>query len=411
MASNRRVWVALVDGKGFKLTSPGKVNVSPDSDVDDIKQAVEAMYHDSVLARITPTDISVYVDQAAFARNDAPLAVDAMVEGYGEHLANPILVVAPFTSNKSQHDGDVETHRAVEGPVSVFSNKPWQAFATSVKPMLSAIAPVERDSWTEYSKREQLHYGVETLPLPSLRGLDTTSTLLLYEPCSSQNEIHLNGVMRALSKVDAAVKYMECADEAELMFMADVLEKGIVRSDLKPLYKPEAVLERVRTRGAFLPVVLPMSKNILSIETNDNLAVERLVEVLLAIDVMELKDLLQVYNADPRTFKLSPAIKGAITMILEACFIQYAGFSLPVLSMTLLLEESQEHTRAIHIPRGRFNLMAQSYLTCDFHFRFKKNEIQQLKVLLEIPDPIITPQRYNASAEEALCILLNRFTC
>ncbi|ETV66302.1 hypothetical protein H257_17205 [Aphanomyces astaci] len=82
-----------------------------------------------------------------------------------------------------------------------------------------------------------------------------------------------------------------------------------------------------------------------------------------------------------------------------------------VSAMALLLEESQEHTRAIHIPRGRFNLMAQSYSTCAFHFRFKKNEIQQLKVLLEIPDPIITPQRFNASAEEALCILLNRFTC
>ncbi|ETV70591.1 hypothetical protein H257_13964 [Aphanomyces astaci] len=157
--------------------------------------------------------------------------------------------------------------------------------------------------------------------------------------------------------------------------MAAVLEKGIVRSDLKPLYKPEAVLERVRTRGPFLPVFLPTSKNILTIETKSvclrigcanvdkqkrvwfiseegtscgmpishrllrispnvedkyasytlklasNLAVERLVEVLLATDVMELKDLLQVYNADPRTFKLSPAIKGAIPMILEAFFV------------------------------------------------------------------------------------------
>ncbi|RHY23653.1 hypothetical protein DYB36_012318 [Aphanomyces astaci] len=70
-------------------------------------------------------------------------------------------------------------------------------------------------------------------------------------------------------------------------------------------------------------------------------------------------------------------------------------------AMALLLEESQEHTRAIHTSRDRFNLMAQSYSTGAFHFCFKKNEIQQLKVLLEIPDPIITPQHYNASAEEA----------
>ncbi|RQM20446.1 hypothetical protein B5M09_011109 [Aphanomyces astaci] len=57
--------------------------------------------------------------------------------------------------------------------------------------------------------------------------------------------------------------------------------------------------------------------------------------------------------------------------------------------------------------------MAQSYSTCAFHFCFKNIEIQQLKVLLEIPDPIITPQRYNASAEEllALIVLLVSFSC
>ncbi|RQM20542.1 hypothetical protein B5M09_010138 [Aphanomyces astaci] len=259
---------------------------------------------------------------------------------------------------------------------------------------IEAIARVERDSWTDlFFKREQLHYGVETLPLPSLRRLDSKSTLLLYEPWVSQNEIQLSGITRGhvwvtvspleqrykeFSKIDAAVKYVKCADEAELVFMAAVLEKGIVRSDLKPLYEASLVLERIRTRGPFLPVFLPTSKNILTIETKSvclrigcanvdkqkrvwfiseegtscgmpishrllrispnvedkyasytlklasNLAVERLVEVLLATDVMELKDLLQVYNADPRTFKLSPAIKGAIPMILEAFFVQYA---------------------------------------------------------------------------------------
>ncbi|ETV80043.1 hypothetical protein H257_07225 [Aphanomyces astaci] len=50
--------------------------------------------------------------------------------------------------------------------------------------------------------------------------------------------------------------------------------------------------------------------------------------------------------------------------------------------------------------------MAQSYSTCAFHFCFKNIEIQQLKVLLEIPDPIITPQRYNASAEELLALIV-----
>ncbi|RHY51097.1 hypothetical protein DYB30_013751, partial [Aphanomyces astaci] len=52
--------------------------------------------------------------------------------------------------------------------------------------------------------------------------------------------------------------------------------------------------------------------------------------------------------------------------------------------------------------------MGQTDTTCEFHFRFSKAEIQLLVALLEIPDPMITPQRYNASAVEALCIPLNR---
>ncbi|ETV70611.1 hypothetical protein H257_13984 [Aphanomyces astaci] len=322
MASNRRIWVTLVDGKGVQLMSPGKVNVSPDSDVDDVTDTVKAMYSGGALERIAPTDLSVYADQAAFARNDVPLAADTMVEGYDEHLANPILVVAPFTSNKRQRDEDVETHEAMESPVSVFSNKAWREFVSTVKLKFSdsnffnahctapinpvdsiedlaiaesfedcittftnpitkvqvgclphclrrstlilnhnvyirpftvamlkamtackqpriavvgkagigksymqlvillwwarpelrpvaenvdngaaldkflddieAIARVERESWTDlYFHHEQLHYGVETLPLSSLRRLDSTSTLLLYEPCVSKDAIQL----------------------------------------------------------------------------------------------------------------------------------------------------------------------------------------------------------------------------
>ncbi|RHY71155.1 hypothetical protein DYB30_013189 [Aphanomyces astaci] len=141
MARDRRIWVALVDGNGARLMSPGKVNISPDSDVDDVKQAVEAMYRGSALERITRTDLSVYADQAAFVRNDAPLAADARVEGYGEHLANAILVVSPFTSNKRQRWEDVETHEVVESPVSVFSNDAWREFDSSAKPKLSGKPP------------------------------------------------------------------------------------------------------------------------------------------------------------------------------------------------------------------------------------------------------------------------------
>ncbi|ETV70595.1 hypothetical protein H257_13969 [Aphanomyces astaci] len=142
MESNRRAWVALVDGKGAQLTSPGKVSVSPDNDVDDVKQAVKVKFH-NLLERIARPDLSVYADQAAFARNDAPLAADARVEGYGEHWANPILVVAPSTSNKRQREDHVETHGAVESPVSVFSNKAWRNFVSTVKPKLSGKHPLD----------------------------------------------------------------------------------------------------------------------------------------------------------------------------------------------------------------------------------------------------------------------------
>ncbi|RQM14549.1 hypothetical protein B5M09_014029 [Aphanomyces astaci] len=139
---------------------------------------------------------------------------------------------------------------------------------------IQAIARVERGSWTDlFFKREQLHYGVETLPLPSLYRLDSTSNLLLYEPCVSKDEIQLSGITRGhvwatvspledrykeFSKTRAAVKYMECPHEDELVFMAAVMVNGVV-PELKPLYEASLVRERIRTRGPFLRVVLPES--------------------------------------------------------------------------------------------------------------------------------------------------------
>ncbi|ETV78812.1 hypothetical protein H257_07642 [Aphanomyces astaci] len=82
--------------------------------------------------------------------------------------------------------------------------------------------------------------------------------------------------------------------------------------------------------------------------------------------------------------------------------------SILLTAAALLLNASEPHTRAIQIPRGRFNLMGQTDTMCEFHFRLGKAEIELLVALLEIPDPMITPHRYNASAVEALCILLNR---
>ncbi|RHY15066.1 hypothetical protein DYB25_012805 [Aphanomyces astaci] len=322
MARDRRIWVALVDGNGARLMSPGKVNISPDSDVDDVKQAVEAMYRGSALERITRTDLSVYADQAAFVRNDAPLAADARVEGYGEHLANAILVVSPFTSNKRQRWEDVETHEVVESPVSVFSNDAWREFDSSAKPKLSgkppsymqlvillwwarpelrpvvgngdgaatlakffdgidAIARVELGDITIradlYFKHEQAHYGIDNLTQVLPSSLNSMSTLLLYEPRSSPKAImdcgisdgHLWATVSPLedrykefAKTGGALKYMECPYEDELVFMATVMEK-CVRSELKPLYEESLVRKRIRIYGLYQRVVLPTSAGVL----------------------------------------------------------------------------------------------------------------------------------------------------
>ena len=86
-----------------------------------------------------------------------------------------------------------------------------------------------------------------------------------------------------------------------------------------------------------------------------------------------------------------------------------ADISLFLPLLGLIAKAAPTPTKAIDIPRGRFDLEKQTDATCQFNFRFKKCEIQQLAVLLEIPNPFRTPCRYNTSNVEALCILLNRF--
>ncbi|KAH9152369.1 hypothetical protein AeRB84_005198 [Aphanomyces euteiches] len=78
-------------------------------------------------------------------------------------------------------------------------------------------------------------------------------------------------------------------------------------------------------------------------------------------------------------------------------------------ALSAYAHESQRINKAIHIPAARFNLKAQSDSTCEHHFRFARDEIMELAVALEIPDPLCTRHRYSATKEEALCIMLNKF--
>ncbi|RQM19645.1 hypothetical protein B5M09_011340 [Aphanomyces astaci] len=138
---------------------------------------------------------------------------------------------------------------------------------------IQSIARVERGFRADlFFKREQLYYAVDKVHQTLLDGLDSPSTLLLYEPCVSKDEIETCGITdgrvwatvspleeryKEFSKY-SSMKYMECPYEDELVFMAAVMENG-VEPELKPLYEASLVRERIRTRGPFLRVVLPES--------------------------------------------------------------------------------------------------------------------------------------------------------
>ncbi|CAK4077018.1 unnamed protein product [Aphanomyces euteiches] len=169
---------------------------------------------------------------------------------------------------------------------------------------IDVIARVERDNRTDlFFKSDQLHYGIEHTDWPNLSRLDSKTTLLLYEPCESENEIHECGITdgrvwataspmptryKEFSKTDCAVKYMECATDDELVFMAAVQEQGLdVNSPLKGLYKPASVRERIQTLGPFQRVVLPTSTSALDVEKQNKNA---------ALAIMTSEKLLKAWN-------------------------------------------------------------------------------------------------------------------
>ncbi|OQR86303.1 hypothetical protein ACHHYP_10698 [Achlya hypogyna] len=76
--------------------------------------------------------------------------------------------------------------------------------------------------------------------------------------------------------------------------------------------------------------------------------------------------------------------------------------------VAVFLQQLIAGSRAISIPDVRFNFNAQTDRDCQFKFRFTKSDIIELVRLFRLPDPVITANRYRASAVEATCIMLNR---
>ncbi|OQR89183.1 hypothetical protein ACHHYP_06433 [Achlya hypogyna] len=76
--------------------------------------------------------------------------------------------------------------------------------------------------------------------------------------------------------------------------------------------------------------------------------------------------------------------------------------------VAVFLQQLIAGSRAISIPDVRFNFNAQTDRDCQFKFRFTKSDIIELVRLFRLPDPVITDNRYRASAVEATCIMLNR---
>ncbi|KAG9407697.1 hypothetical protein AC1031_002414 [Aphanomyces cochlioides] len=237
------------------------------------------------------------------------------------------------------------------------------------------MARVERHNKTDvFFKQERLHFEITHLDRPQLWDLDSESTLLLYDPGVSTDEIsdcgmksgHLWATVSPLkarykqfSKQDCALKYMDCASKEELLLMATVLDQGIDdSSDLKRLYTPESVRQRIQRFGPVHRVVLPTGYGILTMEGHrgdmamanlglsrsrfvlriepkvetsytkytlkpaSDLAKEKLTDGLLNIDIGLIHFLLTPYNDDPNSWYISFATRGLIPILLEVYFVK-----------------------------------------------------------------------------------------
>ncbi|CAK4670559.1 unnamed protein product [Aphanomyces euteiches] len=259
--------------------------------------------------------------------------------------------------------------------------------------IIHVIARVERHHKTDiFFKKERLHFGIKHRYQPELWDLDNKSTLLLYEPGVSTDEIQIYGITQGyawatvsplesrykqFSKANCVKKYMGCATEEEILFMAAVLDKGIdIDSELKPLYTSASVHQRLQRFGPVHRVILPTGTGILTMERHhadmvmanldvmeslracdisdgntvaqlsrsrfvlrmeptkgksygpytlqpaSDLAKEKLTDGLLSIDIGLIHSLLTSYNDDPNSWLISYAVKVLIPILLEVYFVK-----------------------------------------------------------------------------------------
>uniref|UniRef100_K3WA74 Uncharacterized protein n=1 Tax=Globisporangium ultimum (strain ATCC 200006 / CBS 805.95 / DAOM BR144) TaxID=431595 RepID=K3WA74_GLOUD len=100
----RKVWVLLVDASGYVLTPASSVQLASESDVDDLKDAVKTKYGDSHLAGIAPSDLMVYLDQAAFDVKQSPLKQDSLIGDSGASMADAFIVEVPVKAQQPRGD-------------------------------------------------------------------------------------------------------------------------------------------------------------------------------------------------------------------------------------------------------------------------------------------------------------------
>ncbi len=81
-----------------------------------------------------------------------------------------------------------------------------------------------------------------------------------------------------------------------------------------------------------------------------------------------------------------------------------------ILIFDYILNTSHREYHYLKKKEGVFRLEELDDNYCFTHFRFYKNDIRRLRVLLDIPDNVVLENRVKVSGDEALCILLKRLS-
>ena len=105
------VWFLLVDeeGQAYRGTSADKVQLLPDGDVADFRNAVHAK-NSTILEGIVPAQLVVYANREAFERKDNPVRASCNLVGLGEDEDYALLVVVPIRRDVSIPIADENYH-------------------------------------------------------------------------------------------------------------------------------------------------------------------------------------------------------------------------------------------------------------------------------------------------------------